>query len=167
MVILFNKLAAAVVIAGLSFSAQAETLTGRTVSVMDGDTIKLLVDCSEKVDCKRQERIRLAQIDAPEKGQPYSVKSKDALAGMVFDKEIRVEISDTDRYGRKVGTIYDGDLDVNRKMVELGMAWVYQQYMTDKSLLDVEAEAKAKGAGLWAEKSPTPPWEWRREHRGS
>ena len=51
-------------------------------------------------------------------------------------------------------------------MVRQGAAWVYRQYLKDKSLLAVEAEAKAANRGLWAlpEAQNIPPWDWRKAH---
>ena len=75
-----------------------------------------------------------------------------------------VEIT-TDRYGRIVGRVYVGGIDVNRELVAQGYAGVYRKYSDDAELLRLEAEAKQKGLGLWAEPNPVPPWEWRRGRR--
>jgi endonuclease YncB( thermonuclease family) len=64
--------------------ASAETLTGRVVGVTDGDTITLLGEN------RRQHRIRLAGIDAPEKGQPFGQKSKQALSDLVFRQDVMI-----------------------------------------------------------------------------
>ena len=55
-----------------------------------------------------------------------------------------------DRYGRIVGRVYVGGIDVNRELVAQGYAWVYRKYSNDAELLRLEAEAKEKGLGLWA-----------------
>ena len=70
-----------------------------------------------------------------------------------------------DRYGRVVGRVFVGGTDVNRELVAQGFAWVYRKYSDDAELLELEAEAKQKGLGLWAEPNPIPPWEWRRGRR--
>ncbi len=75
-----------------------------------------------------------------------------------------VEVT-VDRYGRIVGRVYVGDIDVNRELVAEGFAWVYRKYSNDAELLRLEAEAKQKGLGLWAKPNPIPPWEWRRGRR--
>ena len=115
----------------------------------------------------KQYKIRLAEIDTPERNQPYGSKAKDVLSDLVFNKEVKAEAQDVDRYGRYVARIYVGELDVSREMVRLGAAWVYRQYLRDKSLLEVEAEAKAAKRGLWSlqEAQNIPPWEWRRGSR--
>jgi len=93
--------------AGQSFSNKAQILggvqatqleevakyyRGKVISVTDGDTIKILVD-------NRQIKVRLAEIDAPEKNQAYGMKAKQFLGNLVFGKDVRVKEIDWDRYG--------------------------------------------------------------------
>src|SRR5262245_12419994 len=78
-------------------SATADTLTGRVVAVADGDTITVL-DASHV-----QHKIRLAGIDSPEKAQPFGQRSKQNLSALVYRKDVTVEWSKRDRYGRIVG----------------------------------------------------------------
>jgi len=54
-----------------------------------------------------------------------------------------------DRYGRTVGRVYVGNVDVNAEMIRQGAAWVYRQYLKDQSLLALEQQAKAAKRGLW------------------
>ena len=70
-----------------------------------------------------------------------------------------------DRYGRIVGRVYVNGVVVNRELVAQGFAWVYRKYSNDAELLRLEAEAKEKGLGLWADPNPIPLWEWRRGRR--
>ncbi|NOR70859.1 MAG: nuclease [Methylomarinum sp.] len=139
----------------------AETLTGKVVGIADGDTLTLLTDD------KRQVKIRLAEIDTPEKRQPYGKKAKQKLSELVFSKQIRVSVKDVDRYGRTIGRVYVGDLDVNAELVKQGAAWVYRKYSHDKNLFDLEAKAKEQNIGLWnmPEAYIVPPWEWRKGKR--
>ena len=141
-----------------AFSVSAEMLSGRVVGITDGDTLTLLVD-------RTQHKIRLAEIDTPERGQPWGSKATQALSEKVFRKDVRVEVSDTDRYGRLIGKIWLEDRDINREMVREGHAWAYRQYLTDKSLLTDEAKAKEQGIGLWSVADPVAPWAWRRGSR--
>lgn len=145
----------------LSCTVQAVTLIGRVVGVTDGDTLTLLAAGT------RQVRVRLADIDTPESGQPYGARAKQELSTLAFGKEARVDVQDTDKYGRSVGRVYVGAVDVNAALVESGAAWVYRQYSHDPKLLDLEAQAKAARRGLWAlpEAAQTPPWEWRRRRK--
>ena len=139
----------------------AAELSGKVVSIADGDTLTLLVAGREQV------KIRLAEIDTPEKGQPYGNKARQALAALAFQKDAHVVWSEKDRYGRVIGRVYIDDLDVNAEMVHLGHAWVYREYSEDEFLLALEKEARAAGSGLWAlsEAENVPPWEWRKSRR--
>ena len=140
----------------------AGEIEGRVIAIADGDTFTLLT-----VD-KQQIKIRLAEIDAPESGQPYGNKSKQALSELIFGKDVRVVVQTTDRYGRTVGRPYVGNVDVSAEMVRMGAAWAYREYLIDKSLLTLESEAKAEKRGLWGlSEASVPPWEWRRSLNNS
>ncbi len=121
--------------------ATAADLTGKIVAVHDGDTITLLTAN------KQQIKVRLAEIDTPELAQPYGSKAKQALSDLVFGREVRVVVQDTDRYGRTVGRVYVSSTDVNAELVKQGAAWVYKQYLRDQSLLPLEAQAQAAQGG--------------------
>ncbi len=129
--------------------------SGKVVTVTDGDTIKVLTG-------GKQIKVRLAEIDTPEKKQAFGQRAKQALIGMIAGKAVNVVVVDVDRYGRTVGRVYSDGLDVNAEMVKQGFAWVYRQYAKDKSLYTLEDSAKEGKLGLWAEPNPIPPWEWRR-----
>ena len=142
--------------------AQQNNSTGKVVGITDGDTIKVLIN-------NREEKIRLAEIDAPEKGQPYGSKAKQVLSDLAFSKTVTVRVITTDRYGRTVARVYVDDLDVNAAMVEEGAAWVYTAYSTDSLFPQLQALAQAEKRGLWglSEYEQVPPWEWRRGRRSS
>jgi endonuclease YncB( thermonuclease family) len=133
---------------------------GRVVGVKDGDSLIVLVD-------KREIEVRLAEVDAPESGQPYGNRAKQALSALVFGKTVRLVPTDHDRYGRTVGRIFVGDIDVANELVRRGAVWVYRQYAHRPELYALEAGAKKSGAGLWGlpETERTPPWDWRHAHR--
>lgn len=151
----------------------AQPVTGRVVSIADGDTITVL-------DANRQQhKIRLMGIDAPEKAQPFGQKSKASLSAMVFNRDVEVIGSKKDRYGRTVGKVMAADPncnvdacpkihDVNLMQVMSGMAWWYRQYAKEQSPKDredyevAEFNAKVRRQGLWADKNPVAPWAWRR-----
>lgn len=132
--------------------------SGTVVGVSDGDTISVLKD-REKV------KVRLVEIDAPEKGQAYGNRSKQALSALVHGKQVEIKEHGTDRYGRTLGRIYQSGLDVNAEMVRRGMAWVYVKYAKDQGLYQIQAEAREQRRELWADKEPVPPWEWRRARK--
>ena len=142
-------------------AASASEIAGRVVGISDGDTLTLL-DGS-----RREVRVRLAEIDTPERGQPYGDRARQALSDLAFGKAVRVAVVDTDRHGRTVGRVHEGAVDVNAEMARRGAAWVYRRYSRDPSLLRLEEEARAARLGLWAlpEAQRTPPWEWRAANR--
>ena len=141
--------------------ALAERITRRVVGVADGDTLTVLTDG------KRQVRVRLAGIDAPERRQPYGTRARQGLSALGFGRAAQVEVEDTDRYGRPVGRVRVGGRDVNAEMVRRRAAWVYVRYNRDPSLVPLEAEARAARLGVWAlpEAARVPPWEWRAARR--
>src|SRR4030067_63538 len=134
----------------LSFSAWAD-FTGNVVGVADGDTITVLRG-------REQIKVRLAEIEAPEKAQPFGNKSKQALSALVYGKAVLVVDQGQDRYKRTIGRVYQDDVDVSAEQIKQGMAWVYRKYSKDVSLLSLEDEAKAQRLGLWADAEPVPPW---------
>ena len=128
-------------------------LLGKVISIHDGDTITILQN-------KQQIKVRLFGIDAPELKQPYGKKSKQFLVNLVAGQMVEVEESGEDRYKRMIGTIYLNGTDINAQMVENGYAWVYRKF--SKKYTPQESKAKKQSLGLWRDKEPIPPWEWRK-----
>ena len=139
----------------------AAEYTGRVVGVSDGDTLTLLVPDGTSY---KQIKVRLGEIDTPERKQPYGTRAQQTLSELAYNQQARVVVQDTDRYGRTVGRVYVGSVDVNAELVKQGAAWVYRQYLKDQSLLALEAEAKTAKRGLWGlpEAERCPPWDWRK-----
>ncbi|MFD3264003.1 thermonuclease family protein [Phenylobacterium ferrooxidans] len=148
---------------GASVARPSMQWSGQVVGISDGDTITVLTDNKQPI------KVRLTEIDAPEKRQPWGAKSKQLLSDLVYSKRVRVQENGQDRYGRTLGRVYLGDLDVSAEMIRRGGAWAYRKYLTDPSLLVVEGRAKAAKRGLWSlpEGQRQPPWEWRRRGRMS
>lgn len=158
----------------LFFTSACTHITGTVVGVADGDTVTVL-------DADRvQHKVRIAGIDAPEKGQPFGQKAKERMSDMVFGKEVRIDGDTRDRYGRAVAKIWvtpdscptcPKTLDAGLAMLTVGLAWHYKKYQNEQTAEDreryafAEYEAKAKRVGLWADPNPIPPWEWRRARR--
>jgi endonuclease YncB( thermonuclease family) len=134
----------------------ALALEGKVVGVIDGDTIDVL-DSS-----KKQHRIRFDGIDAPERGQPFSNRAKSTLSDLVFGKTVKVDTEGTDKYDRTIGRVYVDGRDVGLAMLEAGVAWHYTKYDQSKPYADGEKVARAARRGLWTDKNPIPPWEWRK-----
>ena len=126
-----------------SYSQELES-SGKVIGISDGDTFTLL-----SAD-KQQIKVRLSEIDTPEKAQPFGTRSRQALSDLIFSKDVLVVQDDIGRYGRLVGQIYVDDTHVNRKMIQEGMAWVYRQYLKDESLLQDEEAAREAKRGLWS-----------------
>ena len=126
------------------------------IGITDGDTITVLVD-------KRPVKIRLANIDAPERKQAFGTRSRQSLSDLCWGEDATYEVQDIDRYKRVVGVVKCGGVEVNRAQVERGMAWVYPKYNKEKTLPELQERARAERRGLWADKEPVAPWEWRRK----
>ncbi len=139
----------------------SETFTGKVVGVSDGDTISVMRE-------GKAVKVRLHGIDCPEKKQPYGTKAKRFTSDMAFGKEVTIWGKTKDRYGRIVGEVIlpDGK-NLNREIVDAGLAWWYQKYAPNDWILKaLEAGARAKKRGLWMDKNPIPPWEWRKNQYG-
>jgi endonuclease YncB( thermonuclease family) len=140
----------------------AADLHGTVIVVPDGDSL-VVVDAD-----RRQHRVRLAAIDAPEKGQPFANRSRDHLARWVLDRTVRVRWYKRDEYERLVGTVLLNETDVNLEQLRAGYAWWYRQYAHEQSSVArrdyerAEREARRTRRGLWADERPVPPWHWRR-----
>ena len=141
----------------LTAPAFGATIEGRVVGIADGDTLTILVE-------RQQIKVRLAEIDAPESKQPFGNRSRQSLAAVCFQKPASVNTVSKDRYGRTVGYVVCAGTDAQSHQVSTGMAWIYDRYSNPSSpLYALQSAAKAARAGLWADKEPIPPWEWRRK----
>ena len=136
-----------------------ERIEVSVVGVHDGDTLTGLTSGREQI------KVRLEGIDAPELGQPYGRAAKRALSDRVFGKQVSILTTHRDLYGRVVGRVLQVDRDVGVEMVREGFAWHATHFSHDKQLAAAEAAARRARAGLWADGSPEPPWEFRK-HRG-
>lgn len=157
-------------------SAGAEVLSGRVVGVSDGDTITVLDGA------KVQHKIRVAGIDAPEKKQPFGQVSKENLSRLVFDKEVDIEWTKLDRYKRIVGKVMVASpncssdcsmtFDAGLSQVNAGLAWWYRKYAKEQPSADrpkyeqAEQGAQSRHQGLWGDKAPIAPWDWRKGDHG-
>jgi endonuclease YncB( thermonuclease family) len=142
-------------------------LTGRVVKISDGDTLTVLDES------KRQHKVRLIGIDAPERKQAFGTVSRQNLADLVFGKTVAVEWSKQDRYQRVLGKVLLDGQDINLEQIKAGLAWHYKRYDKDQRLADrclyAEAQkaASLKGIGLWSDAAPVAPWDFRRNKPAS
>ena len=123
--------------------------------VVDGDTVHVFYQ-------DEVYKIRLTEIDAPERDQPYGSNSTEYLKSLLKEGMVDVDISGTDRYGRKLGRLYWRGMDINRELVSAGYAWVYDQYVTDNSFYENQSKARNSKKGLWEDQNPLEPWNWRK-----
>lgn len=148
----------ALALAAFSLTAHAAELDGRVVRVADGDTLTMLVH-------SRKMRVRLVEIDAPEKRQAFGKRSGQSLFQICMGKPARIVTQGIDRYDRVLGRVYCAGVDANAEQVRRGMAWVYDRYVTDTSLYVQQDDARGARRGLWADPRPVPPWAWRAANR--
>lgn len=142
-----------------SGSLCAAQIQGNVIRVLDGDTLEILQD-------KKTVRVRLANIDAPEKKQPFGRWSASQLKDLVAGKPVTVQYLQTDRYNRILGRVYTADgTEANREQIRKGAAWVYPDYNKDYTLPALQRDARALKRGLWADENPVPPWAWRKQNK--
>lgn len=152
--------ASALLLAGVICLAQQANAQGQfqaeVIRILDGDTVEVLTAAKET------QRVRLANIDAPERRQAFGEVSRQALAAMTYRKSVVVVDQGADRYGRLIGVLQKDGRDLNAELVKQGMAWVYTRYNNNPALPALENQARVARIGLWADKSPVAPWEFRR-----
>ena len=149
---------------------QANEITGKVAHIVDGDTIDILTDDKTTI------RIRLNGVDAPETGQPFGKNAKQYLSEKIGGQIVRVVTHGEDRYGRTLGDVYfnsveDADIppgatlpdwEINRELVQHGLAWHFKKYSTDINLEMDEITARDRKLGLWSDARSIPPWDWRK-----
>lgn len=143
-------------------NAYAET---HLLRVLDGDTVIIQED-------SRNYHLRLLDIDAPELKQAYGKKAKRALIQLCQPKQssatinvtIKVTLQGVDKYGRDLGHLFCNGEDVSMALVAQGMAWFNHPYSHRIDLQDLENHARENELGLWRQRNPSPPWQWRKQH---
>ncbi len=153
-------LSLALVLAALLFInfLPGKELTGKVISVQDGDTITILQG-------KTSYKIRLQGIDCPEKSQAFGNVAKQFTSDLVFGKTVRVKYDELDHYKRYLGEVFVGKVNLNKELLKAGLAWHYKQYSKDPVLAALEIKARAAKTGLWSDPWAIPPWEFRRQRR--
>ena len=134
-----------------------ELLFCLVVAVTDGDTLRASCDGQEV-------RVRLVDIDAPERRQAFGARARQYLSSL-YGVQPEIQWRSKDRYGRVLGRVRCRGRDANAEMVRAGLAWVFDRYVADERLYHVQATARNLRRGLWADDEPVPPWEWRRAKR--
>lgn len=139
-------------------SAPARLDGVRCSRVHDGDTLSVVRD-------GRTLRVRIFGIDAPERTQPYSNRSRQRAKELAEDRRVDLDVVETDAYGRLVARVEVDGEDLGARLIEEGLAWHYRRYSDDPRYARLEAGARAARRGLWSDRTPTPPWVFRRERR--
>ncbi|MBT9541220.1 thermonuclease family protein [Thiobacillus sp.] len=142
--------------------AWAGTMSGVVFVVIDGDTVLFKPD-SYNAASRAFLKIRLANIDAPEKDQPYGEAATRALSALVLNQRVELNTVAIDAYGRTIAQIQLRDVQVNAELVRRGLAWA-SAYHRSAELKAVQRDAQQAARGLWREAEPVPPWVWRREN---
>jgi micrococcal nuclease len=136
-------------------------LAATVTKVNDGDSIEVALDSGAA-------RVRMSAIDTPEHDQPYGSKSSAALKALLpIGTSVELEVVTQDQFKRMVATVWlvaDGKrTNINETMLREGHAWAYRRYMREAKFCDLEAEARDRKLGLWAQ--PVSDWvyppEWR------
>jgi micrococcal nuclease len=153
-----NPIIAAATFLALTIPVQAQDLSATVMQVTDGDTVQVRNQQGEII------KVRLGCIDAPELAQqPWGEQSKSRLKQLLpVGQSVSLRTIDRDKYDRMVAEVYVNNQSVNLKMVEEGMAVVYQQYLggcsnTAKQFVQAEASAKQKSLAFWHQPDPVMP----------
>lgn len=136
-------------------AAYADCFTGKVIGIADGDTITVMHDA-------QPEKIRLANIDCPEKRQAFGAAAKRYTSELAHGQEVTVTTEGHDRYKRTIGDVHLPDgRDLNQELVRAGLAWCYRKYCHDPNIAMLESEARQGSIGLWMDTNPLAPWEFR------
>jgi endonuclease YncB( thermonuclease family) len=146
-------------LASCSLTTEKEVISGKVISVADGDTMTILT-----AD-KKQIKIRMLGIDAPERGQDFGTVARQQLNNLCYGKTVTVENKGEDQYGRVLGVVYVDGMNVNEYMVRNGLAWYYRHFVNDPRLDSLELLARKDKVNIWSMKKPIPPYEFRKSRR--
>jgi endonuclease YncB( thermonuclease family) len=138
-------------------NAQAESFEAKVLAVMDGDTVFVKSGPFKA-------KLRLVNIDAPEKNQPFGKESQESLQSLIGGKVIHVESKALDKFGRTIALVNIGDINVNEEQVRRGMAWAYSRSREGRTYARLQSEAQQAKRGLWQQANPQSPAQWRKLH---
>lgn len=143
-----------------TFTYSQTTLTAKVVGIKDGDTVVILDSLNN------QTTLRLAEVDTPEKSQPFGTKAKQFTSDQIYLKTIKYVVTDTDRYGRSIAMIYydEDNKYLSAEIIKAGLGWHYKKYSTSKELAFFEDNARKNKIGLWIDNNPIQPSEWRKNN---
>ncbi len=127
------------------------------VKVVDGDTFEIRIG-------KKTEKVRMLGVDTPETvdprkevqcfGKEASLKTKDLLLKKMVSLQSDATQSVRDRYGRILAYVYQGDIFVNKYLIEEGYAHEYTYsipYTHQREFKTAERRARELKKGLWGD----------------
>lgn len=129
-----------------------------TVSrVYDGDTVELK-------NANGKLKLRLTDIDAPERNQAYGQIARRALIKLCqgSNVSIHLQLTGKDKYNRHLGNLQCNHTDVSLYMAEQGYAWHNEKFSNNLTVKNAADSARRDRIGLWSTDKPLPPWVWRR-----
>lgn len=132
----------------------------KVIGVKDGDTIEVLYKNNPIV-------IRFEHIDCPEKKQPFGKKAKSFVSDNIFGKKVKIiSKGKTDRWKRLIAVIeMENGNNLNKMLVENGLAMHFKKYSKDQSYAVLENQAKENKKGFWSLKEVIEPWNYRKSKR--
>jgi len=140
-------------------SINFKEINANVVRIIDGDTI---VVQNISLEIKNDIKIRLNGIDAPEINQEYGEESKKYLENNIYNKNVKIEWLEKDKYERILGDIFYNNNWINLEIIKSGNAWHYKQYSNSELLSQAEIKAKIDKIGIWGLTSDQiPPWMFR------
>ncbi len=136
--------------------------TGRVVRVSEGDLLVISHDGKEK-------KYRLYGVECPERGQPYWEKALGLVTFLTEDRVVEVNpvYQGLDGYQNVLLRIQGTKEYLNQQLVAYGLAWVRPEECSSHMCAEwkrLQEMARTRLIGLWADKHPIPPWEWKKEH---
>lgn len=143
------------VLAFLSATAD-DRVTGKVVSVLDGNTIEIAADDNETY------KLILLGIDCPEVNQEFGDKAKSFTEQLLINKKVEVEWAGKDRWGNRLAVVLLNGMDLRHEILKEGLAWTAERNPIEE-LEQLKNQAKQEGKGLWKANDPTPPWIFRRQ----
>jgi endonuclease YncB( thermonuclease family) len=142
----------------------ASLLLCTVVGISDGDTLVARCRVEDRLETLR---VRLSEIDAPEKGQAFGWRSRQHLAALCFRQAAELRPVAVDRHRRTVARVQCKGTDAGEAQVRAGLAWVFVGFAHKHSALHaIQADAQRHRRGLWADRQPVAPWAYRRTAGG-
>ena len=158
-VLVVAAIIAAISVSFYMWTTRPREFKGTVTKVIDGDSI--IIKNGDK-----EEEIRLADIDAPEKDQTYGRWAKEYVT--MFTRSRQVTVKHKGQYvpgGALVAeVILEDGASLNEVMVEEGVAWYDSQHFNNEKFHVLEEKARNSRKGLWRQKEAEPPWIWRKKN---